>query len=207
MSNIARKTTESTIAVQAGDVAPALLADPKREIYDDLAAATESLLGSCFVEAGNRTRSAPIGYTVDFWEEFGGSAKVVQECIRMIMKAKDVYLGGFAELRAEEELAAPRTELYEEIDVLAESLAHISGVEELKVRETKWGFETWIVVNNASEESRYAIYDVEWELMRRFPDCTFDFHLIDRDGMDLSSIVSFGEETLTIAIRRRDYAR
>jgi len=124
-----------------------------------------------------------------------------------VAKVGEICLRRFAELEAEEELAAWRPILYEEIDVLASSLAPISGVEELKVQETKSGFEIWVVVNNASEESRYAIYDVEWELMRRFPDCIFDFHVIDREGMDLSSMVSFGEETLTIAIRRRDYAR
>lgn len=204
------KTMQSAIRTRPEDVALALLASRTcKTFYDNLVPATR--LHSLSAEEGDQTTgwyyASPLDYPVDFPMEGEDAFNFILTYANKVVKVGEICFHCFAELEAEEELAAPRAELNKEIDVLANWLVHISGVEELRVRETKMGFETWVVVNNASEETRYAIYDVEWELMRRFPDCTFDFHLIDREGMDLSSIVSFGEESLTIAIRRRDYAR
>lgn len=88
----------------------------------------------------------------------------------------------------------------EEITAFAALLSQIGEVEELRAREIDHDFKTWVVVNNASEETRYAVYAAEWELMRRFPDSVFDFHLLDREGQDLESIITFGDGTLSITV-------
>jgi hypothetical protein len=88
----------------------------------------------------------------------------------------------------------------EEITAFVALLSQIGGVEELRARETEQGFKTWAVANNASEETRYAVYAAEWDLMRRFPESVFDFHLVDREGEDLDSIITFGDGTLSIPV-------
>ncbi len=94
-----------------------------------------------------------------------------------------------------------------EIEAFAKSVAHISRLEELRVRATSAGFEISLIVNHASERIRYAFYDAEWELQRQFPHCTFDFHLIDRQGMDLSSLVGLDDETVNVPIAGADHAQ
>lgn len=207
MSNIVRKTTESTIHHQPDEAAVALLAGRRcNTLYDDLV----QIAGRLSVQVGDHTSgyfyATPLDYPEDFAVEGEGAFDFMPIWTNRFCEASAICFYHLAEVGAEEELAAWRPILHEHIELLAEWLGHIPNVEELRVLETKFGFEIWVIVNNASEEIRYAIYDVEWELMRRFQDYVFDFHLIDRRGMDLSSLATFAEETLTVPIIRLAYA-
>jgi len=53
-----------------------------------------------------------------------------------------------------------------------------------------WGFECWLVANQSTEEERFHLYDVEWELMEQFPDWGFKFNLVDREDKPLSEAMS-----------------
>jgi len=200
---------ESVVRTRPEDVAVALLARGAcKGFYDNLIPAAR--LGSLWVEGGDQTTGWHYACSIDYPADFPMEGKDVFNFVityaNKVARVGEICFRRFAELEREEELATWRPMLYEEIELLTQWLAHIPDVEELRVLETKVGFETWVIVNNASEETRYAIYDVEWELMRRFQDCVFDFHLIDRRGMNLSSLATFAEETLTVPIRRRYYA-
>jgi len=202
-------STESVVRTQPEDVAALLASRACGTFYANLVPATR--LHNLWVEAGDQTTgwhyASAIDCPADFPLEGEDVFNLILTYTKKVVKVSEICFRGFAEVEAEEEMVVPTPILYEEIEVLARRLAHIPDVEELKAREMRAGFAVWVVVNDASQETRYAIYDAEWELMRQFPGCVFDFHLIDREGMDLSSMVSFDEETLTVSIGRHDYAR
>jgi len=111
------------------------------------------------------------------------------------------YLNHVAEMDLEEPLTTEIGHVSQEIAAFVERLRVIPAVEQLRFREIEQGFKTWVIVNDSSEEARYAVYEAEWDLMRQFPGVAFDLHLVDREGENLGSIIHFDEGTLSIPIR------
>ena len=56
----------------------------------------------------------------------------------------------------------------------------VQAAESVYVKTRSWGFECWMVVNGSTEEERFRLYDIQWELMEQHPEIGFKFHLIDR---------------------------
>lgn len=77
---------------------------------------------------------------------------------------------------------------------LAESVAQhirsIKSAEAVYVKARPWGFEYWIVVNDSSEEERFRLYDIEWDLMEQNPAVGFKFHLVDRQNQPLADVMT-----------------
>lgn len=198
----------STLPAQADDMALALFVGAAHEALDeDLALTMKSVLRGCLSETGNRTSGSPFEYAAHLVAHGEDALNILPMWVSRIVDVNELLFSHLAAIVTQEELRRRPKELWEEIDVFAEWLGVVPGVEELKVTQKNGGFETWVVVSNASEEVRYAIYDLEWELMRRFPHRTFDFHLVDRQGVDLSSVLSFGQGTLTLSIEEGRDAR
>lgn len=73
---------------------------------------------------------------------------------------------------------------------VARLVVSIPSLEVVYVWARPWGFECWLVANQSTEEERFRLYDLEWDLMEQFPDLGFKFNLVDREGKPLSEVVS-----------------
>jgi len=197
-----RQEMESTFAAAVHDPMPAVLLGRRRETFDkDLVQVFNLLLATCLHQAGDQTSASLLSYAVDIALQGECPADFFSSWARRVSNVNKSYFGYLAEAMVETIPVFAGRELPLQVDAFVERLREIPGVEELRARETNGGFETWVVINDASEETRYAIYDAEWELMRRFPNTIFDCHLIDRHGMDLSSMVTFDAQTITVPVR------
>ncbi len=68
-------------------------------------------------------------------------------------------------------------------------LARVPGVEQVLTSPGE-DMLVWTVVNHASEEVHYRIYDREGALLDMFPDQGFDFYVLDRRGRQVEELVT-----------------
>ena len=72
----------------------------------------------------------------------------------------------------------------------ARLLLGIRSAEQVIGRKTALGYWISTIVNDATDDDRYAVYDREWKLMDHHPDEEFDFHVTDRKGRHLSELLT-----------------
>lgn len=192
---------ESTIATEADHLAATLLVDAKHTgVGRSLILVKDSLLWGYQFHPGDQTSGSPFGYPIDSPLEQQYAAEFLSAWVRAVGKVT-LCFNQLAEMEVRPESSIGETYLAEEISVFAGLLYPVRGVEQLKAVRTDTGFATWVVLNNASREIEYSIFDAEMELMTRFPDVIFDFHIVDRRGRQLSSVATFDEQTITVPIR------
>lgn len=75
-------------------------------------------------------------------------------------------------------------------ETAARRIRSIRSAEAVYVKAQPWGFEYWIVVNDSSEDERFRLYDIEWELMELYPAVGSKFHLVDRQGQPLADVLT-----------------
>ncbi len=73
---------------------------------------------------------------------------------------------------------------------VAPRIQHLASIEAVYVKTKPWGFEYWLVANGSTEEIRFSLYDIEWQLMELNPEVGFKFHLVDRQGRALAEVVT-----------------
>lgn len=71
-----------------------------------------------------------------------------------------------------------------------DSLKGLDAVEAVLLDETDETLSFSVIVNNASKEQCYAIFDRELALLQRYPDSALDFHVIERRDQPLRDVVS-----------------
>ena len=69
---------------------------------------------------------------------------------------------------------------------LTQAAQDISSIEQVMVKRQDWGFECWFIVNQSTEDERFALYDVQWKLMESFSNVGFKFYLIERENRPLT---------------------
>lgn len=65
------------------------------------------------------------------------------------------------------------------------------------VREVEFVFSTkendqinlWIIVNNPDRKVRDSLYDIEFDILKKFTNNNFDFHIMYREGKDIKEIL------------------
>ena len=57
-------------------------------------------------------------------------------------------------------------------------------------RRTGDCYAVWTVVDRVDDQTREAIYWQEWALMEQYPESDFDFHLLERRGRSLETLVT-----------------
>jgi hypothetical protein len=92
------------------------------------------------------------------------------------------------------------------MSVFRRMLEGIPSVEKLMARTHDWGLRIWIIVNNSTEDTRYQIYDKEWELMQRFPGLGIAFDLIDRENRPLEHLATFQDMDIQFTFRESIHA-
>ena len=75
-------------------------------------------------------------------------------------------------------------------DRIAQQMRVLNTMEAVYVKAKPWGFECWLVANQSTEEERFRLYDLEWQLMGATPEKGFKFHLIDRQGQSLEQVLT-----------------
>ncbi len=90
--------------------------------------------------------------------------------------------------------------------VFRRMLQGIPAVEKLLARAQDWGLMIWVIVNNSTEDTRYQIYDKEWELMQRFSGLGVNFHVIDRQDRPLEQLITLQDIDLQFAFRELSHA-
>jgi hypothetical protein len=66
----------------------------------------------------------------------------------------------------------------------------LPSLEAVHVKGRVWGMECWIIVNHSTEEERFSLYDLEWQMMEQLRGVGFKFNLIDRQGRPLDMVVT-----------------
>jgi len=87
-------------------------------------------------------------------------------------------------------LSERRERPWEAVCTLGEALQAIERVEAILANREAEGLSISVIVNNAATEDCYEVYEREWQLMQRYPELAFDFHLIDGHDRPLSEVVS-----------------
>jgi len=77
-----------------------------------------------------------------------------------------------------------------EVQVFWERLATIPAVEAVMARRTGDRYAVWTVVDRIDDQTRETIYWQEWALMEQYPESDFDFHLLERRGRPLETLVT-----------------
>jgi len=90
--------------------------------------------------------------------------------------------------------------------VFRRMLQGIPAVEKLLARAHDWGLMIWVIVNNSTADTRYQIYDKEWELMQRFSGLGVNFHVIDRQDRPLEQLITLQDIDLQFAFRELSHA-
>lgn len=192
---------QTTVAAPVESLRHTVLSGSRRSAFNRRAILLwDSLVLSCLYSWGNQTSGSPLENPIQIAFRGEGAPGCFALSIEKLMEVNERYFGQLGEVEPEQVLSTEAVHIPEEMRALVEWLRAIPAVEALRAREIEQGFKTWVVVNNATEQTRYAIYRAEWDLMRRFPGVVFDFHLVDREGEDLNSIISFDEGTLFIPI-------
>jgi hypothetical protein len=98
-------------------------------------------------------------------------------------------------------ITAPTLDAQEVAERLAHRVRQLASLESIYVRVKAWGFECWVVANHSTEDERFRLYDLEWQLMELTPDVGFKFHLVDRQGRLLTEVVTLEPFDAAVILR------
>ncbi len=99
-----------------------------------------------------------------------------------------------------------RQQPFAEVLAFRQMLSRISAAEAILVRRLPTGHRIWTVTDAPDEETMNAIYWHEWELMERFPETDFDFHLLRRRGQPLTTLVTLADFDIHLPLHRHGSA-
>ena len=71
---------------------------------------------------------------------------------------------------------------------IAKSISKIAEVEYIFLSKQDNYYEIWTVINKLDRNVRGRIYDIEYDILERFGDNYFDFHVICRDDRNIAEI-------------------
>ncbi len=103
-------------------------------------------------------------------------------------------------------IVAPTIDAAAVAERLAKRVGQLTSLESIYVRVKPWGFECWLVANHSTEDERFRLYDLEWQLMELTPDVGFKFHLVDRQGRPLAEVVTLEPFDAAVVLRRTEDA-
>jgi hypothetical protein len=193
--------TQTTTAAPAENLGRIVLGRSRRSAFNQRTALVwDALVLTCLYSWGNQTSGSPLENPMQIAFRGEGAPGSLALSIEKLLDANQKYFAQLETVEPEQASSIDVIDIPRELRSFVQRLGELPTVEALMAQETDQGFRTWVVVNNASEQTRYAVYRAEWELMQRFPDIPFDLHLIDREGEELDSIITFDDDTLLIAI-------
>lgn len=99
-------------------------------------------------------------------------------------------------------IVAPTLDAQAVAERVAQRVRHLASVESVYVKAKPWGFECWLISNSSTEDERFSLYDLEWQLMEQTPDVGLKFHLVDRKGRPLTDVLTL-EPFDAVAILRK----
>ena len=102
--------------------------------------------------------------------------------------------------QVERETGSPQAQVVTER--VAQQMRHLASLESVYVKVKPWGFECWLISNHSTEQERFHLYDLEWQLMELAPDDGFKFHLVDRRGRPLSHVLTQEPFDAAITLRK-----
>jgi hypothetical protein len=93
------------------------------------------------------------------------------------------------------QLCKPQYEIINSIDDRLENfivkyISKVSEVEYILFSKIEDYYEIWTVINKLDREVRERIYDIEFNILRRFKALYFDFHVICRNNRDIKDFYS-----------------
>lgn len=109
------------------------------------------------------------------------------------------------EERVETPLDMPEIALNTTVDtvgsVLAQALSQIPEVEYVLLTKEETFLNVWTVIDKLDRSVRHQIYDIEFDIMGKFPELHFDFHAIARRGRPAQTMLP--SEATVIFFRER----
>jgi prevent-host-death family protein len=85
-------------------------------------------------------------------------------------------------------------------------VSEMQDVEAMIVTRIAGGYSIWTVADQLDEATRERLYSREWELMQLYPDISFDFHLLERQGRDLEEFVTLKHVDLYLQVKGKPHA-
>jgi len=73
---------------------------------------------------------------------------------------------------------------------IAQNISKIPQVEYIFFSKRDTFYEIWTVINKLDREIRKKIYDIEFNILQKFKDLYFDFHIICRNDRDINELSS-----------------
>ena len=86
---------------------------------------------------------------------------------------------------------------------VAQRARHVASLESVYIKGRPWGFECWLISNHSTEDERFCLYDLEWQLMELVHDVGFKFHLIDRHGQPLEQVLTLEPPDAIVGLRKK----
>jgi hypothetical protein len=99
-------------------------------------------------------------------------------------------------------VTTPTLDAQEVAERLAQQVSQLTSLESIYIRVKTWGFECWFVANCSTEDERFRLYDLEWQLMEATPDIGFKFHLLDRQDRQLTEVVTLERFDAAVILRK-----
>jgi len=99
-------------------------------------------------------------------------------------------------------IIAPTLDAQAVAERVAQRVRHLTSLESIYVKVKPWGFECWLTSDHSTEDERFRLYDLEWQLMELIPDTGFKFHLVDRQGRPLEQVLTMEPFDAVIALRK-----
>lgn len=82
----------------------------------------------------------------------------------------------------------PNTRIIAIENFFAENFFAIQEVEAVYFRDEDNTIKVWTLINELDRSIRNRIYEIEFSLMKRFPEIGFDFHVVSRNNRDMGEI-------------------
>jgi len=98
-------------------------------------------------------------------------------------------------------IVAPTLDAQMVVERVAQRVGHLASLESIYVKAKLWGFECWLISNRSTQDERFRLYDLEWQLMELVPDVGFKFHLVDRQGRPLTQVLTLERFDAVIVLR------
>lgn len=99
-------------------------------------------------------------------------------------------------------IVAPTMDAQVVAERVARRIRHLASLESVYVKVKPWGFECWLISNHSTQDERFQLYDLEWQLMELTPDIGFKFHLVDRQGRPLEQVLTMEPFDAVIALQK-----
>ncbi len=99
-------------------------------------------------------------------------------------------------------IIAPTLDAQTVAERVAQRVRHLASLESVYVKARLWGFECWFISSHSTEDERFRLYDLEWELMELIPAFGFKFHLVDRQGRPLAEVLTLEPFDAVVVLRK-----